>query len=63
MIFDFIFLSELTSGSSYLEKGPEKETDFISGYVVEDIDNSVLSFFYNPLFFQNSKSFCLAFQQ
>ena len=64
MIFDFIFISKLPPrSSSQLEKSPGQETNFISGYIIENIDNSFFDFFYNPMFFQNSKLFCLAFRE
>src|SRR5215510_7207230 len=64
MIFDFIFISKLPQrSSSQLEKGPEREGNFISCYIIEDIDKLFFDFFYNPIVFQNTKPFCLALRQ
>jgi len=57
MIFDFIFLSKLSSASSY---NSESETGLISGHIVEKIDGFFSRFFYDPLVFGNGKRFCLA---
>lgn len=64
MIFDFIFISKLPLRSSpELEKSPGQDANFISGYIIEDIDKSFSDFFYNSFIFQNSRSFCLAFRK
>jgi len=64
MIFDFIFLSKLTTESSlYLKKEQQEETDLISGYVIETMDDTFFNFFYDPLFFKNGNRFCLALQR